>query len=456
MVSSSGQERPGREQVAALAERVAREWQDDPNVVHVDLCLKVTGGVVQPQVRALGFYVRHKLATDVVEQRGWRLVPAEVEGVLTDVIDTHQPAHGSVDEKDTRSQLFDTLVGGIAIGNAQINAYGTLGMTLLAADDGRLVGLTNEHVLVFDVDGHVGDDVVQPRFYLNSEVSLDAADCCPGGQLRYRGVDNPIVDAAAAVFAAAAIAAVASDDIDPHRRGQDATPVDPGEHTQREVVRMEVGYPEIPLPGTPFTAKVHWRYERHTDTRVLTHEVEEEKQNEHHTSLQLLATDRREYPRGARVELYAALAPDAYSGRCNYFVTAAVLSPNGRQALKVVLRPWKVERRDSHPMAQHLANRAESSSSDNHYCLYHGWLALPPDAQLGKWRTYLYAQTLNDVPAGTKPEDAARTIGGLPVTANLLPGGRTSHILYGERCEIRQRTYGSFIVADPEPPPIIR
>lgn len=456
-MSSNEQERPGREQVAALAQRLAQEWQGDPNVVHVDLCLKVTGGVVQPSVYALGFFVRHKLARETVEERGWALVPSDVDGVPTDVIDTHRPAHGSVNEKDTRSQMFDTLVGGIAVGNADIDAYGTLGMTLLAADDGRLVGLTNEHVLVFDGDGQVGDDVLQPRFFLNSEVSLDPADCCPDGQLRYRGVDNPIVDAAAAVFAAAAIAAAASDDIDPHRRGQDATPVDPGERTRREVVQMEIGYPEIPLPGTPFTTKVRWRYERHTDGRVLTHEVDEEKQNEHHTPLQILITDRREYPRGADVELYAALSLDAYSRRCNYFVTAAVLSPNGRQALKVVLRPWDGNLDDEHeghrPAALQLAERAGARSDDNRYCLYRGSLVLPADAELGRWRTYLYAQTLNDVPARTKPEVAAQTIGGLPVTANFLPGGRTSHILYGERCEIRQRTYGNFMVADPEPIP---
>jgi hypothetical protein len=456
MTSGENTARPGREEVAALAERVAEEWRDDPSVVQVDLVLKVTGGIARPGEYAVGFYVRHKLAADAVRERGWRLVPDEIDGVPTDVIATHQPAHGSVDEKDTRSQMFDTLVGGIAIGNAGIDAYGTLGMTLLAADDGRMVGLTNEHVLVFDTDGQVGDDVVQPRFYLTAEVSLDPADCCPNGQLRYRGVDNPVVDAAMAVFAGAAIAAAASDDIDPHRRGQDATPVEPGERTRREVVRMQIGYPEFPLPGTPFSTDVAWRYERHTDQRVLTHEVEETKRNEHHTPIQMLVTDERRYLSGAWVEFTAALGPDAYSGRCNYFVTAAALSPSGGQAVKVVLRPWHPDVEEGDQADRLIAERLRERHGEQRYCLYRGSVRLPADAERGDWRTYLYAHTLNDVPAGERPEIAARTIGGLPVTANFLPAGRSSHILYGESCDIRQRTYGSFIVMDPDPPPVIR
>src|SRR5260221_1057309 len=132
--------------------------------------------------------------------------------------------------------MFDNLVGGIAVGNANIHAYGTLGMTLLAVSDGRMVGLTNEHVLVFDTDGHVGDEVQQPRYYLHSQVSLDSASCCPGGQLHYRGVDNPIVDAAVAVYAAAALAAALSDEIEPHRPGQAATIPAANERTLPEAV----------------------------------------------------------------------------------------------------------------------------------------------------------------------------------------------------------------------------
>lgn len=458
-------------EVAAVAARTAQDWQDDPNVIDVTACIKVRGGVAQPGAYAVGFRVRHKVPVDILRERGWRLVPDDVDGIVTDVIATHRPALGSVDEKDTRSQLFDTLIGGIAVGNAERGAYGTLGMSLLTIDDGRLVGLTNEHVLVSDGDGKVGDDVLQPRFYLNAEVSLEPADCCPDGQLVYRGVDNPVVDAAIGVFAAAAIAAAASDEIDPHRRGQDATPVDPGERTSREVVRIDVDYPEVPLPGTAFTTEVRWRYERHTDQGVRTHAVAEEKTNPHHTAVQLLVTDRNEYSQGEGVLLGAALGPDAYSERCNYLVTAAVMSPSGEQALKTVLRPWRPRAQgsagvaegspagpdahgDTDRLARSVTEAAKDAHGDDAFCLYLGSITLPKTAELGRWRTFLYAHTLNDVPAGTRPEVAARTIGGLPVTANFIPGGRTSNIDYGDSCELRQRTYGTFTVREPRAPDI--
>lgn len=443
------------DRVQRVADRIADEWLTEDNVIQVAPCLKVTRGVVRPDRIAIGFHVRHKLSPEALAEHGWREVPPEIDGLPTDVISVHQRPLGSVDERATRSAMFDTLVGGVAVGNSGINAYGTLGMTLLANEDDRMVGLTNEHVLVFDVDGKAGDDVEQPRFYLQSEVALESASCCPGGQLRYRGVDNPIVLAAGAVFAAAAIAAAASDRIDPHRRGQDATPTDPGERTHRETVRMTIDYPVLPLPGTPFATDVTWRYERHTNRRVLSHEVSERPENPHVTRLQILVTDQQRYGRGALVRFYAALGPDLYSGRCNYLVTAAATSPSGAQAHKVVMRPWRppVDGRALPPALAERHSDAVSTHGED-YCLYAAELWLPPDSELGTWHTYLMAQTLNDVPESTEPEAAARVIGGLPVTHNFVADGRTTHILYGPTCNVTLRPDGEFEVVEDVPPVI--
>ena len=209
--------------IEAVIKRISSQWRSQAHIMEIVPALKTRGGVVQTETLAIGFRVAEKLTYADLAQRSLAAIPAEIEGIPTDVILARQRPHGSVDTKSTRSQMFDTLIGGIAVGNANMNVYGTLGMVLLAQSDSRMVGLTNEHVLVFDGDGHVGDEVQQPRFYLNSEVSLDNAACCPNGTLHYRGVDNPIVDASAAVFAATALAAALSDVIDPHRRGQDAT-----------------------------------------------------------------------------------------------------------------------------------------------------------------------------------------------------------------------------------------
>ena len=66
---------------------------------------------------------------------------------------------------------------------------------------------------------------------------------------------------------------------------------------------------------------------------------------------------------------------------------------------------------------------------------------------LGPWRTHLFAQTVNDVPAGMDPEAAAPTIGGIPVTRNfefigqgrLSPGG-------AEGCMFRPFVDGDYTV----------
>jgi len=154
------------DRIEAIIDRAGSRWEGDPNVLGITSVLKVRGGVIDPESLVIGFHVFDKVSADVLADRGYDQIPGVIDGIPTDVVLARQRAHGSVDEKATRSQMFDTLVGGIAVGNANMNAYGTLGMTVLAESDGRMVGLTNEHVLVFDVDGHVGDEVQQPRFYL--------------------------------------------------------------------------------------------------------------------------------------------------------------------------------------------------------------------------------------------------------------------------------------------------
>jgi hypothetical protein len=420
------------DRVQAIIDRIAGHWQSQSHIMAIVPALKMRGGVVQPDTLAIGFHVSEKLPPHDLAQRGLTAIPATIEGVPTDVIPARRRALGSVDTKSTRSQMFDTLVGGIAVGNANMNVYGTLGMALLAVNDGRMVGLTNEHVLVFDGDGHVGDEVQQPRFFLNSEVSLDNADCCPNGTLHYRGVNNPIVDAAAAVFAATAMAAALSDVIDPHRRGQDATAPAVDERTLKETVSVDMNYPEMPLPGRAYKVDVKWQYRRETDRQAMTFGAAEVMTNLHFVETQELVTDETSYLRGATVTFVARLGREPEARHCdNYFVTAAALSPSRQRAYKLILRPW---------------SGAAAAEAAQDGCLYRGQLLLAPNEELGRWSTYLFAQTRNDVPLGTEPTAAARTIGGLPVTSNFVDGGSTDSFIYGHRCNIDLVQDGSFEV----------
>ena len=580
-MSMNPKDRTSFEKLEEIITRISPEWLQQPNILGLAPALRTRGNYVQPDQLVIGFHVSEKVAPELLEDRGYRPIPAEIEGVPTDVIlAKRRPLDGSVDEKNTRSQMFDTLVGGIAVGNANMNAYGTLGMTLLAVSDDRLVGLTNEHVLVFDGDGHVGDEVQQPRFYLNSEVSLDSAACCPDGQLHYRGVDNPIVDAAAVVFATAALAAALSDEIDPNRRGQEATLPAKDERTLKEIVSVDMDYPQIPFPGRPYKLNVKWNYERHTDRQVMTFAADETRSNEHVIDAQELITDKHTYLRGATVKFFALLGPEPKQSTChNYFVTAAALSPSHHRAYKIILRPFEqagefdrgsvthglenevlrrclnfakqkagqqfrqalnidgivydpqgstaafipfnpapgnialrfpshglmvtlprpVQRvlleimvlgsdvtvrafRESEEVGRRTVSRSdqpvrveiEAAHIDRlvisggagesllleicfltklgRFCVYAGELTLAPHEELGQWTTYLFAQTRNDVALGTKPTEAARTIGGLPVTDNFIDAGPTDNITYGHRCNVELAPDGNFeVVNDTEP-----
>jgi hypothetical protein len=440
MIRLDPKERASFDRLQRLIDRIKVEWLRDPNIVDLQPVLKMRRRAVQPETLVIGFYVNEKVRRDLLDERGVRAIPEEIEGVATDVIQVRQRAHGSVDEKATRSAMFDTLVGGCAVGNSQMGYYGTLAMPLLAISDGRMVGLTNEHVLVFDGEGHAGDDVWQPRFHLNGEVSLDSADCCPNGQLHYRGVDNPIVDASAAVFAAAALAAALSDVIDPHRRGQAATVPNPQERTVKETVSATIAYPEIPFPGRPYKVGTKWNYARQTDTRVLQHGVAETQVNQHVLTGLSLTTDQSKYPRGSRVIFIAVLGPENDKVSCGrYFVTAAALSPSHNKAYKLVLRPVAVG-----------ATHTEAAAAIKRRCVYRGVLELAHDEELGEWTTYCFAQTRNDAPLGIEPTVAAQTIGGLPVTNNYVDGGETDNFIYGHRCNVDLRPDGQFEVIAPD------
>lgn len=557
--------------------RISAEWMSEPNIIDIIPALRTKAGRVQVRELTIGFRVTEKLAPELLAGRGYKPIPSEIEGIPTDVILARAPGLGSVDCKDTRSQMFDTLVGGISVGNANMNVYGTLGMTMFAESDSRMVGITNEHVLVYDGDGHAGDEVQQPRYYLDSEVSLDPADCCPNGQLHYRGVDNPIVDASAGVFAAAALAAALSDEIDPHRRGQDRTVPGPDERTVKEIVSVALKYPEIPFPGRPFKVGAEWTYRRHTDVQILDYAASETKQNEHVIDYQQLITDKREYERGQVVTLLAILGSEAGELKChNYFVTAAVLSHSHRRAYKIILKPYEihstaggkvavlthgsgdhavndrtvrrcygfssqkphqfhkavtidgvtydprddtaafVKRGDGmairlpdrglvvrfHLPVQRVLAQVVANSEDHvtmtayagtsavgsatttgrgqsaldisapsieyvvfrggrnealllgvctelnlgHFCLYMGQVTLAPDEELGPWKTFLFAQTRNDVLSGTDPAVAAQTIGGWPVTDNFVSTRASESLAYGHQCNIEIVPNGDFAV----------
>src|SRR5215831_2502666 len=107
MIRLDPKERVSFDRLQELIDRIKAEWLRDPNIVDLRPVLKMRRRAVQPETLVIGFYVNEKVAHDLLVERGARVIPEEIEGVGTDVIQVRQPAHGSVDEKATRSAMFD-------------------------------------------------------------------------------------------------------------------------------------------------------------------------------------------------------------------------------------------------------------------------------------------------------------------------------------------------------------
>lgn len=573
------------EELEAVIAGIEAEWRDEPNVVAIAPGIKMRDDSPLVDTLAIQFFVRRKVTIDECDAWGWKRIPEEIGDIPTDVESTIcEPA-----QLPTRSQRFDPLVGGISIRNMGWTAGGTLGGILLTDDADRTpVGLTCEHVLIMTNLGAVGDPVVQPHGEYESEVRVVDADCCPDGHLSFDAVPNPLRDAMTATTAAASIAAAASDVIDPHRRGQENTPVADGERTMSEHVHMHVAYPEIPLPGTQYGTEVSWKYTRFTDRGEHHHAVEKERAaNPHVLKEQELITAEATYEQGAIVYYLAAIAKPGRRLDCSdEHVVAHAVAPSEGHLQSTILRPvqegdvklltsefsgldptqplmpqflffgdfdWasvppagvpRFEHRGFEvvgiggallrfsdeeprpipdgmgeltiptdglsirlPVAAEMAGAAvygqhpdpivltayegdrvvgsDSGGGDGvasnmlvtasnmtrvtftgggglgklllfgsarspvgRACIYWGRTRLPPDAELGLWLTYLVVQTTNDVPVGANPAEAARTIGGLVSSQNLVSGGRRSELPFGQFCAIDSMANGAFKVVE--------
>ena len=410
-----------------VAARMREEWADDPNVVAIGPGLRIAGCRAVPDELIITFFVKRKLPAEEIAQRGLRPVPAEVDGIPTDV----EPTGGSTlySGLEKRRELRDPLLGGIAVGNSQIHfLYGTLGAIVFDNATGEPMALTNEHVLIND-QGHVGDQVIQPAPPRISDfIDIDITpDCCPTGGIIFVESPGPITSTLTTLAGIAAIVGCA-DVRDPTRRGQDATVPAPGEVTVRERVDVELRYPDFPIPGTPHTVKADWQYTRETTGASYSHAVAEANTNEHVLLLQRLQTDKKTYKRGEIIHLLATLVSPKERACSSYYVICYLVpGAEGQQGRSHMLVLHPVRGKALEEVKRLFPGLVPSDRT----CFYYGRIGVEQADPLGPWRTHLVAQTVNDVPAGMDPEAAAPTIGGIPVTRNfesigpgrLTPGG---------------------------------
>lgn len=325
-------------------DQLRHEYVDDPNVVTVGWGAPTRRDELADEVSII-FYVHRKLpAGELIDAIGSRPIPAEIDGLSTDVqLARMRPSFaGQRDENK-----YDPLRGGIASSNSEqnivwFNGAGTLGV--LARDDtsGNMVGLSNWHV--WGDGGEDGDQIIQPGHPTGGDHVEAIGKVAACGPLVTSLIEWEAPSLLAVALyggaAAAAVAAAAADYRDPTLRGQDATVPDPDEMTIREHVAVALEYPELPLPGRPFVTDVKWAYARETERRTLTLDVEEQRVNTQFLLGKMVVSDKATYQPGEVVRLMAAIW-DYQSRPCDSYHVVAHAVPEGQSSpvLRRVLAP---------------------------------------------------------------------------------------------------------------------
>lgn len=134
------------------------------NVVGFGIGYKETKGVKTDRL-ALVVMVSKKVAAG--ELREGDLVPTEIEGVITDVIEV-----GEIVALQARTDRWRPAPGGVSIGHYKITA-GTLGALVRDAETNEILILSNNHVMANSNGATPGDPILQPGPYDGGTMAED-------------------------------------------------------------------------------------------------------------------------------------------------------------------------------------------------------------------------------------------------------------------------------------------
>lgn len=289
-------------------EKIRDKWLKTPNITALGYGYKESNGEIDFNTIALKFFVEKKLPPTELKRQKLTAIPEKIDGVQTDVLQMSpiRPAAAS----GSRGDVHNPLKGGIAIGvGSKPFHYGTYGATVFDRTTGEQLFLSNQHVL----DASPGTDTIQPspvQLDDSVEIGFQLDICLPIHFIRLDTPNTTVGTVLAGGAAAAALAAALSDEIDPTRRGQEATTPPAGAKTLFETQKVKMDYPELPLPGTPFKVKTKWDYHRHTDAGIQALSVDEEKKNPHVLVDKLLITDKALYHPGETIRIFGLILPN--------------------------------------------------------------------------------------------------------------------------------------------------
>lgn len=133
------------------------------NVVAVGIGYKVKSGKRTYKL-SIVFSVTKKLPLSELKKKD--VIPTEIEGVVTDVVET-----GIIRALKARTDRWRPAPGGVSIGHYRITA-GTLGCLVFKRDDTVYI-LSNNHVLAESNNAAIGDQILQPGKHDGGEWGKD-------------------------------------------------------------------------------------------------------------------------------------------------------------------------------------------------------------------------------------------------------------------------------------------
>ncbi len=137
---------------------------DKPNVLGVGIGYKVSGGRRTDELCVVTLVEKKMPPAGLAIED---LVPRELEGVATDVVEV-----GLLRALQERTDRWRPAPGGVSIGHFQITA-GTLGAVVRDRTTGERLILSNNHVIANSNDANPGDPILQPGPADGGQVEAD-------------------------------------------------------------------------------------------------------------------------------------------------------------------------------------------------------------------------------------------------------------------------------------------
>ena len=214
-------------------------------------------------------------------------------------------------------------------------------------------------------------------------------------------------------IASVALVVGCSDAIDPWRRGEEATPTQPGEITLSESLKLDIIYLQAPAAGEPYPVEVDWTYTRVTNIRTYEYHIHEIQNNIH--TLKDVKVDvpslLQIFNGPFIVKASFIRDDDSLFAGSSLYVFSLIVSPAG-VAFIIPLSDDGIG--------------ADIKANDGVYTGNLRWEEIfatsrkegkAEDSLLGYWRVYVYAQDTNDATAAMDPLEAATHVGGVFVAS---------------------------------------